>query len=70
MKSKKNHKKIRLSKSSKTKIEKEVLICLEEHLNHSTLTKTDECVAEKSCVAAVRATTKIIAIQIQITDHT
>ncbi len=43
------------------KNEKEVLICLEEHLNHSTLTKTDECVAEKSCVAAVRATTKFTA---------
>lgn len=36
---------IRSSQSSKTKIEKEVLICWEGHLNHSTLMKIDECVA-------------------------
>lgn len=36
---------IRSSQISKTKIEKEVLICWEGHLNHSILTKTDECVA-------------------------
>ena len=48
---------IRSSQISKTKIEKEVLICWEGHLNHSTLTKTDECVAVQHvviqrCVAA------------------
>lgn len=71
MKSKNNHEKIRLSKNSKTKIEKEVLICWQEHLNHSTLMKTDECVAEKSCVVAVRTITKQrITTQLQITECT